>query len=235
MGMRIPPPGFSWSFFNGSPIQGGPFSNALSLKPAQQSPLDAFTALEQWRVKAEDTEKHSARWSLAQCPLSVWIEPYPESELQAAASPEVLFAAIRQWEAALQGALTFRLVTHSGSSSPPQPEGERMADIMLIWDSQTTLGRDYEVGHTNRQVQGKRIQQATITLITQPLIDAHLSVAQRQQRLATTVLHEMGHALGLEHSDDQRDVMHHRGWRHVCLSENDIRRICTLYDEKTLL
>ena len=190
----------------------------------QQSPLDALSALEQWRVHAEDTTKHSARWSLTQCPLKVFVEPHPDQTAEALqhANPQALLGAMRQWEAATQGAIRFTLIT----APRHRPED---ADLLISWDAQTTLGRDYEVGHTNRTVQGQRLTHAHITLITQPLIDGHLSPLQRQQRLYTTVLHETGHALGLEHSDSAKDVMHHRGWQHPTLSENDIQRIRHLY------
>jgi predicted Zn-dependent protease len=89
------------------------------------------------------------------------------------------------------------------------------------------------VGHTDRVIQGAWIQQCTITLMSQPRIDEHLNLLQRQQRLATTILHELGHALGLEHSENKQDVMYFRGWRHSVLSENDIHRIRELYRLKS--
>lgn len=204
-------------------IQGKPIIS--SSQP--QSPLDALAALEQWRVKEEDTRKHSARWSLSQSPLQVWVEPYPDTGiLRDFAIPEMVLAAMRQWEAATEGAIAFQLLR------APALDGEHPADILICWQDETTLSRDYEVGHTNRQVQGKRLTHATITLITNPLIDAHLNAKQCQQRLMTTILHETGHALGLEHSDDSRDVMYYRGWKHANLSGNDIQRIRNLYELK---
>ncbi len=206
-------------------IQANPgFPTSPVVGPPQQSPLDALSALEQWRVQAEDTNKHSARWSLAQCPLKVFVELHPEQTAEALqqASPQALLGAMRQWEVATQGAIRFTLI-----AAPKY--GPQDADLLIRWDTQTTLGREYEVGHTNRTVQGKRLTYAEITLITRPLIDGHLSPSQRQQRLYTTVLHETGHALGLEHSESAKDVMHHRGWKHPSLSENDIQRIRHLY------
>jgi hypothetical protein len=235
MNMRIPPQGFSWQAVNAA----GSFPHGASstapgtgkLSPARhQSPLEALAELEQWRVKAEDTGKDSACWALSQCPLTVWVDPYPEAdELKPLAGPEFIFSAMRQWEAATQGALSFRLLAGPAPPGGSSELSENGANISILWDSQTTLGRDYELGHSNRQVQGKRIRQATITLITKPLIDARLTLPQRQQRLYTTVLHETGHVLGLEHSEDRRDVMHHRGWQRQALSDNDIQRIRNLY------
>jgi predicted Zn-dependent protease len=200
-----------------------PLSHILA--PSPQSPLDALAALEQWRAQEEDTRKHSARWPLAKCPLKVRIDAHPDQQAGDAinfSNAQALFGAMRQWEAATQGAIRFVLL-----NSPAHLADE--ADIIMTWDAQTTLGRDYEVGHTRREVQGKRLSRATITLITQPLIDGHLTPQQRKQRLYTTVLHETGHALGLEHSDYPRDVMYYRGWQRPFLSENDIQRIQSLY------
>ena len=73
------------------------------------------------------------------------------------------------------------------------------------------------------------IVSATITLIETPRIDAQLDAGQQQDRLLATLLHELGHALGLEHSPNPDDVMHHRGWRHTRLSENDRSRLRRLY------
>ena len=222
--MRIPPN--SRPFGTSSPASGqlsSSFAQSLSGLPntAPPSLVESLAALEQWRAQEEDTRRQTACWSLSQCPLTVWIEPYPESDaFQAVGSRDAVFMVMRQWEAASGGAISFRLLAG---------ENPGEANILIRWDSQTTLGRDYEVGHTNRQVTGKRITEATITLITQPLIDQRLTPAQRQQRLATTILHETGHALGLEHSEEHRDVMYYRGWQNQALTENDQQRLRHLY------
>jgi predicted Zn-dependent protease len=66
-------------------------------------------------------------------------------------------------------------------------------------------------------------------LLTEPVIDRHLLKPQIQDRLYTTALHEVGHALGLEHSTQAKDVMHHQGWRNKHLTPNDVSRLSTLY------
>jgi hypothetical protein len=85
------------------------------------------------------------------------------------------------------------------------------------------------VGHTDRKIQDRLILQATITLLPEPAIDQRLSIEGRKQRMYSTLLHELGHALGMEHTESERDVMHHRGWRNTHLSDNDAYQLKTLY------
>jgi predicted Zn-dependent protease len=103
------------------------------------------------------------------------------------------------------------------------------ATLYLEWIDQAVIGRDYEVGHTNRRVQENRIAYAQISLLRNPAIDRHLSPIQKRQRLRTTLLHEIGHALGVEHSNNPEDVMYYRGWQNEHLSTYDAQRIRLLY------
>jgi predicted Zn-dependent protease len=185
------------------------------------NPLTALEALEQWRVHEENTQRNACRWNSDAMPLRVAIKPGSNAPEPIRQQKE-LWAVIKQWEAASQGLIRFTLV----EATPWAPS---TADIIITWTGQTTLGRDFEVGHTQRTVQGKWLTHATITLIQEPVIDGHLSPAKRVQRLQATVLHEMGHALGLEHSQDKRDVMYYRGWQRTTLSIADIQRIQDLY------
>jgi predicted Zn-dependent protease len=156
-------------------------------------------------------------------PLSVFIDPNPDMP----GLEQALFIAMRQWEVASLGLIRFK---------PPSllPADRDAADILVSWSNETTLGRDHEVGHAKRTVHGKRILHVDITLIAQPLIDGHLSADRRKARLMATILHETGHALGLEHSDQAADVMHYRGWQRPYLSDNDIHRIRTLYQKSMI-
>lgn len=183
-------------------------------------PISTLNALEQWRVQDETHQQQSVSWPLEKFPLKVAIEPHPDGDASGL-TPKGIFAVLRQWEAAYPGVIRFQL-----ADTPAQCKS---ADILIRWSRQTTLGRDYEVGHTNRAVRGKRITGAEITLIVSPVIDRHIGPAQQQQRLFATILHEMGHALGLEHSESREDVMYYRGWQRGYLSNGDIQRMKTLY------
>lgn len=190
-------------------------------------PLTALNALEQWRVHEEDTQRHTCRWHSDKMPLRVIIEPCPHAP-EDIEFTKALWTIIKQWEAASQGLIRFAMMETT-------PWTTNTADILITWSEQTTLGRNFEVGHTQRTVQGKQITQAVITLIQTPVIDGHLSPAKRTQRLYATVLHEVGHALGLEHSQDKRDVMYYRGWQRTLLSTGDIQRIQDLYHRESSL
>ncbi len=144
-----------------------------------------------------------------------------------AASPEageLLTPILRQWEAASLGAVRFKLLPDA-TNDTGDPE-----DILIRWSETPVLGREYEVGHANRTIQGQgRIVHVDITLLMAPVIDKHLTPRQCQERLQATLLHELGHALGLEHSEHHLDVMYYRGWKNRWLTEQDCRRLQTLY------
>jgi predicted Zn-dependent protease len=198
------------------PGDAGHSSTIPNAKPTG-NPLDALEQLVQWQA-SEEVDRLEVRWALDRMPLSVFIDPHPRQE----GLEQALFLAMRQWEVASFGLIRFR---------PPclLPAERSTADIIVSWSEQTTLGRDFEVGHTKRTVQGKQIVHAEVVLITEPVIDGHLNPTRQKARLMATILHETGHALGLEHSEQATDVMFHRGWQRPYLSENDTRRIRALY------
>ncbi len=185
----------------------------------EKNPLTALNALSEWRTAEEITSKTAVRWSMTQMPLRVWVD---SAESQPLVQEKLLFATLRQWEIASEGLIRFRLMDAA-------IESVENADIQFSWQDETVKGRDYEVGHANRDVQGNRIRKATITLIRKPIIDGHLSPEKQRSRLLATILHEIGHALGLEHSDSAQDVMYYRGWQRETLSANDIHRLKMLY------
>lgn len=187
-------------------------------KNIDKRPQSALHALGEWRG-GEGHSRQSVRWSLEQCPLKIWMEP---SEDPTFPGEKLMFATLRQWEIASEGLIRFRLMDKV-------TESQDTADIVFKWSRETVKGRDYEVGHANRQVQGQRIRRVEITLIEEPLIDGHLTLDKRRSRLLATVLHEVGHALGLEHSESSQDVMYHRGWQRNTLSQSDIHRLQELY------
>lgn len=182
------------------------------------SALETLDALAQWQAGEETPQGGKVRWAADKMPLKVFVEP----DARQKDVRRLLHTALMQWEVASEGAVRFHLLD-------ALPALRDQADIVIDWAAETTLGRDYEVGHTDRSIQGVYITRATMTLIQTPVIDAHLSPEQQKYRLFSTLLHEVGHALGLEHSDRKEDVMHHRGWRHTMLSGNDIKRIQALY------
>jgi hypothetical protein len=76
------------------------------------------------------------------------------------------------------------------------------------------------------------LKQLHIYVVRQPLIDRQLSASQQQQRLRTTLLHEAGHALGLDHSHDPHAIMHARGWQNTMLSPGDKHMLLNKYGQR---
>jgi predicted Zn-dependent protease len=196
---------------------GSPIAQILS-KTGFKDSISALEALEQWRVHEEETRKIQASWPPEKFPLHILIQPNPIQHPTQFSTQE-MFNILRQWEAAYPELIRFELIAFPIEA----------ADIVIQWDTETTLGRDFEVGHTNRKTNGKRIIQAEITLIQNPIIDGYLKPAKQKQRIQATLLHEMGHALGLEHSEQTQDVMFYRGWQHSYLTPNDLQRAKQLY------
>ncbi|MBX2861162.1 MAG: matrixin family metalloprotease [Vampirovibrio sp.] len=186
--------------------------------------LDFLTA---WPPPEPFGHRQSVRWPTEALPLSIAIASRPDSNYGAKGSDDTLqegnmeayiFSVFREWEFASGGLI--RLVNAV----------EVKADIQVVWAQEAVLGREFEVGHTDRKVSGNGcITQATITLLCSPAIDGSLSAPQQLKRLRATLLHEMGHALGLEHSSNTQDVMHYRGWQNAFLTEGDIQRLKALY------
>ena len=190
-----------------------PAKSAQGLPSFFRNPLEALEELARKDAPDSAEQGPEPRWPAEKMPLGVWLDPHT------GITPEATLAVMRQWEAASGGRVRFEL---------------RLAepDIRIQWSDEPVPGRDFEVGHTDVDAAKQRIRQVTVTLVKNPAIDARLDETARRARLQATILHETGHALGLRHSENDADVMHHRGWQRAALSPNDIRRIQALYPEK---
>ena len=161
----------------------------------------------------------------AQMPVIISLEAFPEKSSLKDSSKWLLKEALQQWTAASAGKLLFVQTSHLNSHTKEDWPG-----IVISWTDTPTLGRDYEVGHTLNQVNNQaEIQHSHIELLTAPAIDQTLSPVQQQQRLLATYLHELGHALGLEHNHQSKAVMHYRGWKNTQLHSADIKTLQQLY------
>ncbi len=146
------------------------------------------------------------RWD--RFPLSVWSEdpdlaPLIEQALKAwaVASPRLIW----QW-------------------------GGPNADVRWVWTPEPMPAKPHEVGHTQPIItpQG-RLQSVTVKLVAKTAIDKQLNHQQQAERLWATILHEWGHALGLDHSFRADQIMHPQGWRNQQPGSEDLLRLRTLY------
>ncbi|MCA9806633.1 MAG: matrixin family metalloprotease [Cyanobacteria bacterium HKST-UBA06] len=181
----------------------------------------SLEALQAWHDRSQPVDDNRVRWpENALANLALFIDwPATMDEQTKVQWQRVINRACADWQGAGLGRINL------GISSLA-----RQSDITLQWQTQTVEGRDYEVGHAKRRVStGGQITHVTITLIETPLIDATLSTADIERRQLATLLHELGHALGLEHSQHSHDVMFHQGWRNVVLSPGDLAALKQLY------
>jgi predicted Zn-dependent protease len=94
------------------------------------------------------------------------------------------------------------------------------SDIVVQWI--TPLPRyPYAVGLTQRTPQFGPGLRLAVHVVQHAAIDATQPPQHYRQRVLTTLLHEMGHALGLDHCPDTHAVMHARGWQQHQLTATD--------------
>lgn len=149
--------------------------------------------------------------------LRFYIEPI-SSDL-CPSFPELFSTVLLAWETFTQG--VFRFV---------EVKSAHVSDIEVLWTDKTTYGRPYELGHADRRVSSAGwIEHVTITLIKNPVIDGRISENQKHERIKATLLHEWGHALGMEHSQNPQDVMYYQGWRNTKLTHGDWQALRMLY------
>jgi len=160
---------------------------------------------------AAPTIRHS-RWSADQYDdVRVWIAPSPWTRRPRVDNRYVVRDAFHAWTAA--GApVRFVFVADSAR-----------ADVHVVWRRRLPDGR---AGQVTRLADRRGwLRSATIELSTRNLRGG----VQKSSTVGAVALHEVGHLLGLEHSDDEGDVM--ASWVTArTLSARDRRAMRALYD-----
>lgn len=134
-----------------------------------------------------------ARWNQSEFPLAIYIKPLPQSAVRFDAM-QLLRKSLIEWSNRTDGVVSFKEVSSESS-----------AKIIVGWVTTSgELNEDAEAGEARVEQIGGTIKKANVA------IDLRNSEKQDfQSALHTTVLHEIGHCLGLiGHSPRAGDVMY---------------------------
>lgn len=208
--------------FNLNDIRVNRFENSPDVKKLDQQkkfPTDLVQTLKQWEQNDQLENTNNARWSLSKIPLTYFVNSGTSIDGFINEFESVIHNSFLEWSRASFGKIRFlKCLTES------------QADITVNWTDSIIIGRDYECGHNNLKIIGNRIEKADISIVVLPAIDKFLSKMNRIERVRRTLLHEIGHSLGLKHSTDAKDIMFHRGIENKNISDNDAQALINLYN-----
>ncbi len=177
--------------------------------------------LSQWEENEKNKQHECPKWIAERFPLKFYIDLDCQHEKFLSKFVKAIEQSFLPWTKSGNNIIDFKRIYNKNN-----------ADILISWASSNVHGRIYESGHNNLKVIKGTIEKAEITIVIYPEIDKMATDPTRIERVRRTALHEIGHSLGLNHSNHPDDIMFHRGITNKELSSNDIRRLKELYNKK---